>query len=511
MPRRLLFPLLLLCLLAGVTLWYVTPAGLGLMNDSAAYLAGARSLLAGTGYSDLWLEPPLEPITHYPPFYSLSLAALSALTGLDAYRAARALHLLLVPLNALLVGALAWRNSRRLPEPLLAAALFIFGEQLFIPQTYVMSETLFFSLSLLTLLLTDAANRLPARRERWIALGGLFAGLTLLTRYSGLALFAALPAFWLLQPNPWRKRLQETLAFLLGGALPAAAWAARNALVAGNLTNRGLYYPPIQAKTLRDGLYSLAQFALPLPSWQTWLFKQEILLPALLLLGAFILAGWLLWQALTQKKLGLTWLWSAYLLGYAAAVAVSLTFFDASTPLSARILAPLYLSWNMLLVAGLGWLWQRKNRWAQGAALTLTALALTGSLWGWTQTVPTLRETGGAGYASWRWRQAPVMQALQTLPSETRIYTNSPAAVYLVTGRASRMIDSAINPVTRQPRSGYAQSLATMLEQVRAGEAVIALFDVPDLVKIIGDPSLLEAIPTLVRAQGDTLLGAIAP
>ena len=36
-------------------LLYSTPEGLGLSDDSIAYIAGARSILAGNGYCEAWL------------------------------------------------------------------------------------------------------------------------------------------------------------------------------------------------------------------------------------------------------------------------------------------------------------------------------------------------------------------------------------------------------------------------------------------------------------------------
>ncbi len=71
-------------------LLYSTPQGLGLSDDSIAYIAGARSLLSGQGYREAWLASN-GPVTHFPPGFS-SILALIGLSGLDPLRGARFLN-----------------------------------------------------------------------------------------------------------------------------------------------------------------------------------------------------------------------------------------------------------------------------------------------------------------------------------------------------------------------------------------------------------------------------------
>ena len=65
----------------------------------------------GKGYSDIWLDSTIEPITHYPPLLSLSLSVLGLL-GIDPLRGARILNILLFGTNTALVGWLGWRMTR---------------------------------------------------------------------------------------------------------------------------------------------------------------------------------------------------------------------------------------------------------------------------------------------------------------------------------------------------------------------------------------------------------------
>ncbi|HRQ33573.1 MAG TPA: hypothetical protein PLM89_10785, partial [Anaerolineales bacterium] len=70
-PLRLAsFLSLILIMTAGTFLVLrATPEGLGLSDDSIAYIAGARSLLAGDGYREAWLATN-GYVTHFPPGFS---------------------------------------------------------------------------------------------------------------------------------------------------------------------------------------------------------------------------------------------------------------------------------------------------------------------------------------------------------------------------------------------------------------------------------------------------------
>lgn len=535
LSRLFLLLLLLLALFAGWSVWYATPAGLGLTNDSAAYLGGARSILAGTGYSDIWLDSTLEAITHYPPLLSLTLSLLSRLSGLDPYRTARVLHILLFSANTVLMGWLGWRLSAsqtwgRLGIALFPAFLFATNADLLRIHAQVLSEPLFLFFSLLAFLtfdvalqrspnpafgspLTAPASPINAHRSLITDYGlwttGFLTGLAFLTRYSGLALIATfLIAIFLLSPTLRRK---QTLLFLAGVIPPVAGWLLRNALVADSVTNRTVHFNPIELSNIRTGLWNVAHFLSPLPGLAEWLFGSGLLQILLILFGVGLL-GWLshrAWMA-RQDTSALAFTTALYVFGYLGAVLFSMSFFDASTKFQPRILAPLYVSWMLLLTAGLSALiGQNHLRLALAGALTLMAVVFSG--FGISREITSLRAMDGLGYASWRWRQAEVMAYLRRLPPEIAIYTNSPPAVYHVTGRASRVIPSTLDPVSGLPRRDYEQTLAEMRAELLAGRAVLALFEVSSLEEAFGEQVALQfkGLPLLLKAQGHVLYGNV--
>ncbi len=68
-----LIALFLISIAGGFLVIKATPNGLGLSDDSIAYIAGARSMAAGEGYREAWLASD-QPVTHFPPSFPSVLA-----------------------------------------------------------------------------------------------------------------------------------------------------------------------------------------------------------------------------------------------------------------------------------------------------------------------------------------------------------------------------------------------------------------------------------------------------
>src|SRR6202142_3055089 len=190
-----------------------TPEGLGLSDDSIAYIAGAHSLLAGHGYREAWLVSD-NPITHFPPGFSSALVVIG-LFGLDPLRGARFLNALLFGFGTTLIGILGWRMTKSLTAGLVLAALFVLNGSLLQVYTTAMSEPLFIFLSLLAFWMFD----LYFERDThwlWMVLCGAFVGAAYLTRYAGLALVATFLVALFILHDTWRKRFIRAGIFVAG-------------------------------------------------------------------------------------------------------------------------------------------------------------------------------------------------------------------------------------------------------------------------------------------------------
>src|SRR5215208_793039 len=235
-PRLASLIALFLISIAGILLVIkATPNGLGLSDDSIAYIAGARSMAAGDGYREAWLASN-QPVTHFPPAFSSVLAFFGSF-GIDPLHAARWVNALLFGLNAWLLGILGWRMTPSLSAGLVLAALFVTSSQMFQVHAVAMSEPLFIFLSLLAFWMFD----LYFERDHhwwWLVACGIFVGVAYLTRYAGLALVATFVVALFVLHTDRRKRIVSAGIFLVGFVPWAIGWSIRNRFVAGNTTNR---------------------------------------------------------------------------------------------------------------------------------------------------------------------------------------------------------------------------------------------------------------------------------
>jgi hypothetical protein len=197
--------------------------GYGAFDDPDNYLALARSLAAGEGFS---LHG--HPTAYRPPLYPTMLAPLIPFLGERSWLGVAGLHLALGGATVWLTAATA-KGSGLSHSRQLLAAMFVAADPVLVWQSRsVMTETT--SAFLVALALAGTT------RTAWRAAvqGGLGLGLLSLCRPSGLAaatlvIMAGLAA----GPGSWRERLIRSggiAAMLVVCILP---WAIRNAWVFG--------------------------------------------------------------------------------------------------------------------------------------------------------------------------------------------------------------------------------------------------------------------------------------
>jgi len=169
----------------------------------------------------------------------------------------------------------------------------------------------------------------------------------------------------------------------------------------------------------------------------------------------------------------LSFISTLYIFGYFASIISSMTLFDASTKFQLRIVAPVYVSLLIMLVYLGYWLWQKQK----AVTILLSLVIFSLSFLNFAETLTQLRK-GGQGYASFQWFDSEAMNFLETLPAETRIYSNETASVYLYTDHPGYVLPDLIDPVTGLPRGRFDEGVAALQADVLAGNAVLALFDV---------------------------------
>lgn len=492
-----------LALLAAAACLYATHRGPGLFADSKYYLEGARALLAGRGYSVPSATGEPVPITHWPPLYSLALAAAGGLSGLDPERVARWLNAALLGATVLL-GGLATRHLARGSAwaGLFGAFLLLASVDLLDVHSYVGSEGLFIFLGLAGMALLG--RHLERPKLGYLVAAGLLAGLASATRYVGVVLLGTgVLALLLLRRD---RRLRDAAIFAALGCAPIGAFVSRNHLAAHEALgeSRSLVFHPITGDKLRLGWDTVWGWVAPDRSLSGSLAARAGEVPgfrwgavAVALVAAVALAARRRGRPASAAARAVVdlpdthdgyaagapppspdplWVPIGFLVLYGAFLVASISFLDAETQPDARILSPAFVTAAIAGVAlAARFIRGARSRRLAVAAGWLGALVLAASYAHAAAVRIPRAHDEGLGYARAVWRESDILRKLRTLPPGTPVYTNGADAVSLVTGRPAAGLPAKIDVRTRRPNPRYSDELAALGERLQGGAVVAYL------------------------------------
>lgn len=428
--------LLALGSVAAALILYTTRWGPGLMDDAFIYVISAKNLAAGRGLTWPWGDGSLQPMTYFPPLYPLLLAGFEAL-GLEAVAAARVFNALAFAGLSILVGLSARRITGSSWMALAAALLILLSDVLIDAFSWAMSEPGYLLLAYAGFLALSQFIDQDRPGRGWLALAAVLLGLGFLTRYIGASLILSGLAALALTPNrkPAR-RLLEMSGFALLAGLPMAVWMLRNWLTIQGPIDRSFSQHLVTWNQLQNGLNTLLIWFIP----GRLVHGRELLWLIGLLLGLALVA-WLYRRAPLRPGFfatgrpfrGLRLLLGLHILLHIAVLLVSKSFFEASTPLNDRILAPILPSLILLLLAFLSDLWH--TRWIPvRATVILVLLAFTGFYAYRAASLAPRLHASGLGFNRKGWQNSDTLEAIRALP-EVPLYSNSPSAIAYWTQR----------------------------------------------------------------------------
>src|SRR3990172_3605296 len=494
---------LLLGLFALGSMWLLrnsTLSGPGLINDSIAYIGGARSILAGTGYSQIWLASGLQPITHYPPLFSLTLV-LIGLFDVDPFLGARMANILLLGANIILIGYLGSKIFEDRVVAAVLAFLFAINGAIFRVHSYAISEPLFLFFFLLIFVVLHIY--LHYKTWNWLAGLGFLVGMAILDRYVGFVLLGVIAVVVVLFENTWRSRLSRLGIYLMSSLPLPIAWFIYNARISGTTTNRGIGWHPVTTENLLSGVANLAHWLIPLGGLQInemiyflpKIFLMVFIAITLLIVLAAEASRILKGSSANSRLHPILFTVGAFAWIYPISVLLSISFLDPATKLQDRILVPVYVSLLILMFES-GRRLSVSNRPVSRMIAVMIGILILG-LWlrDLQQTVFVMRKDG-QGYASRQYQESGVMKFVEQLPQNTLIYTDSPTAIYSATERPSFVI------LMGEAEDDERSSLVKINEQLREGNAILVLFDAPnytDPVSAENFHSLTEGVQMVVK------------
>lgn len=494
---------LLILLAAGAILYgYITPDGLGLTNDSADYLGGARAILAGDGYVRYSGDRQPRPITQFPPGYAFAIAKAAALGAPDVFAAAKAINGIAIVLNLFLIAALALATTRRESAAAFAAALTLVSVPFLRAQSSGLSEALASVWILGGLLLLSVALR-KARRPlwAWLLIGAVF-GVAVLIRYAALIFFAG--ALFLAFANGRTARDRWTPAFGIAAGFSVffLPWLIRGRIVSDGGVNRtfALHFPT--ADRLWDGVRTVMGFFLPEAGGivekprVVWAGLILITLAALTVRTALKLIA--VFRGTAQHPDGEAMplapadFFVYFLLLYLAELFLTAVFVDGSTVFDDRMLYPFFiLTISAVTSAAAGFMEKPGQRAAAIIVLTLFGLSLL------EDSLDLIRSfhADGQGFAGRAWRESETARAIAGLPDGITCFSNRRTFLGLVKELPCYVLPVGFNAATQQASVSFTADREWMRSEILSGKAAAIVFGfTDDLDPESGDFSYYDAL-----------------
>ena len=471
-------PMLLLLTLgfsSMVWLLFNTPWGVRVGYDSIFYLDAAANIANGTGAYWVGSGGVLKPLTHFPPLYP-ALLSLPMAFSLDPIAAGRFVAAFLLGLNVFLVGLLLYRPAKRFTLALFGM-LWIFSSPVILELHFrVMSEPLFFTCMLLTLLFVSEFLR--TRAMSYLLLGAATAACGMLTRYTGSVLIVCcVLAILILHGGPKKQKFFETGVFAGVALLPIGAWALRNYSLASSATNRTFVKHVVDLVEISREILDV------LFAWIVPTLLSHWLETAIILATGIVIAMYLFWQSRVQgeeheRDVSLAALLFVYPPIYLAQLLISLSFFDASTPIDDRILSPIFFTSSLLILSLLSTIKSRRGYALFGSGvLVLTLLHPLPSGIGKSQRLVNTYREDGRGFTSRTWQESRLVEWIRSSDPDSLIVTNEAMPVRFLTNLTTYQIPEQWDPVKDQEREDYQEQLEVILDVLKSQRSYLVLFD----------------------------------
>ena len=431
----------LTCVTVASVIWSLSRWGLGTSPDSIVYIAGARSLADGTGFSLISSGGNPVPIAQYPPVFSGALAILSAI-GVDPLDGAAILNAALLAVNTCLSAALVYRATGSAVAGSIASMLTLTAPAILTTHTMVWSEPLFLTLLLLTALALTRYQQMKSYASLlWIVLP---AGLAPLTRYAGLSVVIVAAS------TIGRQNLKHAAVFTMATSAGIVAWLVRSYPFASNTGYKSLGFHPPSADQLNLALQTITEW-----------FGGPLLL---LVIAGLLVAGLARRAPYVDSRGGAGFL-RDFALFYAVLIPFMISFVTSEIPFDRRNLSPLYLSLSLWAIIKITSIATGKFRllWPSIAVLIVVLNSWTSIEW------VKILSTQGIGFSSAAWRSSPTINYLKThrIP---QLHTNAPDPVFLLAATPATMLPRHTDPGTRNENPAYPKQIA---EIKKNGGAVV--------------------------------------
>jgi hypothetical protein len=461
-------------ILAIILILWITPYGSGVNPDSITYFGAAKSILSGQGYSING-----SPITHFPPLYSLFLAATN-LAANNIVQAARILNAILYGINLGLVALLVYLTTgRKFLTTTVAIIFFLSSGRLLELHTSAWSEPLFITLFLAGIILLRFYVYKP--KLSLLISSAIFLGFASIARYVGIFFLPAVLfiVFFYGSGRNIKQKLLNTFMYLSVTCVPLLVFLIRNIITEGSPTDRILIVHPITVWQYLLDLKNLAMNFITPISLAAGVQSAFWGLVAVMIITQILLLFKRRSRETSWRSIDtLMPLTSLLLFGfYVMFLYISITFFDASTPVDARLLSPIFC---ITIMGVFSTIWTISKTLKAPLVWWVFLLCVVFSISLKTpdaiRSATTILENG-SGYTSKQWQNSATMEFVKLVPDNVKIYSNGPDVLSFLTEKKASSLPDITFPVTRQTNILYDEQVDAMCMQITEKKALLVYFN----------------------------------
>jgi len=416
------------------TLAITSGAGPGLDPDSMSYMQAATTLAHAGALRDVQRDweavDSTMPLAHWPPGYSVAIAAAERL-GFGATQGARIIDAIAAFVTIAVITWLAG-GAAGAGTGMVAGLLGMVTLAVVQVHESVLSEPLFIALLALTL---AAMVRAPARP----LVSGTLAGLASIVRYAGISLVGGVVLWQLMRTGTLRERIVRAMTAALPAILLQGAWVLRTVHGAGSSAIRQISLYGEITSTLREGWRTTSAWLVP-GMGEVW----GIFVAA----GVAVLIGVAIWEARPLREQQAAAMAAVLLAAcYLALVLASRLIADPGIPLDDRLMAPLLVLVEVAMVLIVAPAWRG---WPSFAKLLVAVLVTL--WWGAALRVSVISGryavTTGNDFAEDCWRDSPLVAWVRANGGGRALFTNVPEALYFHAGRLSHELPDDADATT---------------------------------------------------------------
>ena len=437
--------------------------GVGLTPDSLVYIRIAESFATGNAS---------DSSQHYPPLYSFLLFLPSVVID-DTLISARWIQILIFLSTLVSLAIMLKRITDQRTGWVLIGIFAIFtAPHLFIIYMMALSESLFLLLTLTGF--NFHANFISNQKKSILIWSAIFFALAFSARYVGIVpIGTAIISLIIFSRQPWKEKLKNAGLFTFLSLSPMVLWMLWGKVTKEPGSPRVFAFHPISIEKLSSGIEEMLGWFL-LSSTMSWVLLS-IFLVSYIFLAVMCRTGDCshLTVAIMLRKILFLFV-PLYLLF----LMISISFFDAHTPLDSRILSPVYFFLMVALILGLSSITTDKplcRLFNISAFLVVLILCFLQIMHLKLQV--THLSTNGVGFLSRQWVESDTLAFVRNEQAgRSVIYTNAPEIIEIHLKRKSKLLPQRESATSKKIYENFLDSLRQLQQEFRDNDAILIYF-----------------------------------